>query len=203
MTRPLVIGVAGGTASGKTTIVAQACERLGALRVTHDRYYRNGDASTNFDHPDALETSLLVGHLDALRAGMAVDLPDYDFATHRRRSQLERVEPTRIIVVEGILVLADAELRARFDLAVFVDAPADIRLIRRLLRDTRERGRTPEDVVRQYLETVRPMHERFVQPSLRHASLVLDGTLASDDEVARLVAAAQALAGSDEGAPLR
>ena len=197
MTRPLVIGVAGGTASGKTTIVAQACARLGALRLTHDRYYRDGDASTNFDHPDALETSLLVTHLDALRAGIAVDLPDYDFATHRRMSHAERVEPTRLIVVEGILVLADTELRQRFDLAVFVDAPADIRLIRRMLRDTRERGRTPEDVIRQYLETVRPMHERFVQPSAHHASLVLDGTLARNDEVGRLVAAAQALTADD------
>ncbi len=201
MTRPLVIGVAGGTASGKTTIVDQACARLGALRVTHDRYYRDGDASTNFDHPDALETSMLVAHLDALRAGVSVDLPDYDFATHRRMSHTERVEPTRLIVVEGILVLADAALRARFDLAVFVDAPADIRLIRRMLRDTRERGRTPEDVIRQYLETVRPMHERFVQPSAHHASLVLDGTRASGDEIARLVATVRALAGADGDAP--
>jgi uridine kinase len=201
MKRPLVIGVAGGTASGKTTIVAQACARLGALRVTHDRYYRNGDASTNFDHPDALETSLLVAHLDALRAGAAIDLPDYDFATHRRMSHTERVEPTGLIVVEGILVLADPDLRTRFDLSVFVDAPADIRLIRRMLRDTRERGRTPEDVIRQYLETVRPMHERFVQPSARHASLVLDGTRARDEEVGRLVAAAQALAADDGRTP--
>jgi uridine kinase len=187
--RPIVVGVAGGTASGKSTIVARACAAMGALRVAHDRYYRDGDAGTNFDHPDALDTDLLVRHVDALRAGEPVALPDYDFATHRRVDAREDAQPTPVIVVEGILVLVDAELRARFDLAVYVDAPADIRLIRRIRRDVRERGRTHDDVLRQYLESVRPMHEAWVAPSAAHAQLVLDGTADAQAQVERLRAA--------------
>jgi uridine kinase len=162
---------------------------MGALRVAHDRYYRDGDAGTNFDHPDALDTGLLVRHVDALRAGESVALPDYEFATHRRRAERETVHPTPVIVVEGILVLVDEALRARFDLAVYVEAPADIRLIRRIRRDVRERGRTHDDVLRQYLESVRPMHEAWVAPSAAHAQLVLDGTADAQAQVERLRAA--------------
>ncbi len=188
---PLVVGVAGGTASGKSTIVARACEVLGALRVAHDRYYRDGDSGTNFDHPDALETDLLVEHVDALRAGRPVALPDYDFATHRRVAARETVHPTPVIVVEGILALVDPALRARLHLAVYVDAPADIRLIRRLRRDVRERGRTHDDVLRQYLASVRPMHEAWVAPSAAHAQVVLDGTQGTESQVARLLQAVE------------
>jgi uridine kinase len=150
-------------------------EETGAALVMHDRYYRDADAHTNFDHPDALETSALVGHLDQLRRGAAVELPRYHFPTHKRLPTTDILEPRPLLVVEGILVLADAELRRRFDLAVFVRAAADVRLIRRLRRDVAERGRTVDSVLDQYLSTVRPMHETFVEPSAAHAGLVLDG----------------------------
>lgn len=185
--RPFVVGIAGGTASGKTTIAGAACAALDALRLTHDRYYRNADAHTNFDHPDALDTARMVADLDRLRAGLDADLPDYDFSTHSRRPEEERVQPRAVLVVEGILVLAEPELRARMDLAVFVDAPSDLRLIRRARRDVAERGRTVESVFAQYLATVRPMHERFVEPSKAHAHLVLDGAGALSAETTRLV----------------
>ncbi len=188
MTRPLVVGIAGGTASGKTTLARLAAARTGAALVTHDRYYFDADASTNFDHPDALDTARLVTHLDQLRAGEAVHLPVYDFATHRREAVTERLEPHRLVIVEGILVLAEPALRARFDLAVFVHAAADVRLIRRVRRDIAERGRDLESVLTQYLATVRPMHETFVEPSARHAELVLDGEGALERELERLLA---------------
>lgn len=186
---PVIVGIAGGTASGKTTIAEAFSARVGALLVTHDRYYREfrDPSAANFDHPDALETSLLVRHLEELRSG-AAPLPTYDFHTHRRTgSELVRARP--VIVVEGILVLESADLRARLDLAVFVAAPADIRFIRRLRRDLRERGRSVDSVVEQYLGTVRPMHEQFVAPSERHASLVLDGTAPVEASVQALLAA--------------
>lgn len=192
MTRPLIIGIAGGTASGKTTIVRVFAEKLGALRIEHDRYYRDMDdpERANFDHPDALETPLLVSHLDALRRGETVGLPRYDFLTHRRVDVVDEVGPApRLIVVEGILALAYRELRDRYDLSVYVDAPDDIRLLRRMVRDIRERGRTVENVAEQYLATVRPMHERFVRPSMKHAGLVLDGMDAPEAQVARLMLA--------------
>ncbi len=173
---PFIVGIAGGTASGKTTVARRVADRLGALLLTHDRYYKSADASTNFDHPDSLDTARMVVDLDTLRAGNAASIPDYDFATHRRRAEEDVLAPTPVIVVEGILVLSDPALRARFDLAAFVDAPADVRLIRRVQRDVAERGRTVESVFAQYLATVRPMHEAFVAPSVTHADLVLDGT---------------------------
>ncbi len=194
--RPFVVGIAGGTASGKTTIAGAAAEALGALRLTHDRYYRNADAHTNFDHPDALDTAGMVADLDLLRAGLHAELPDYDFSVHARRPERERVAPSAVLVVEGILVLADADLRARMDLMVFVDAPADVRLIRRVRRDIAERGRTVESVFAQYLATVRPMHEQFVEPSKEHAHLVLDGAGALSAETARLVAIVRARIGA-------
>jgi uridine kinase len=183
-----VLGIAGGTASGKTTVAREVARALGALLVTHDRYYRSGDASTNYDHPDSLDTGRLVEDLDALRAGRGVVLPRYDFARHAREEEGDAVTPTGWIVVEGILVLSDARLRARFDRSVFVDAPADVRLLRRVRRDALERGRTSEDVFRQYLATVRPMHEAFVVPGMAHADVIIDGMAAVEESVARVVA---------------
>jgi uridine kinase len=186
--RPFVVGIAGGTASGKSTLAERAAARVGAALVTHDRYYFDADASTNFDHPDSLDTAGLAAHLDALREGRPVDLPVYDFATHRRAPRTERVAPRPLVFVEGILVLSSAELRRRFDLTVFVYAAADVRLIRRVRRDIAERGRDLESVLSQYLATVRPMHETYVEPSAAHAALVLDGEGTLDGEVERLLA---------------
>jgi uridine kinase len=190
-TAGFVVGIAGGTASGKTTIAQAFAATVHATLLQHDRYYRNPPPTgpANFDHPDALETSLLIEHLAALREGVAIAAPVYDFTAHRRAEATDPVEPGGVLVVEGILVLADPELRARLDLAVFVDCPDDIRLLRRMLRDVAERGRTVDSVATQYLATVRPMHERFVAPSARHAGLRLDGLANVADSVARVVAA--------------
>jgi uridine kinase len=180
---PLVIGVAGGTASGKTTVVARIVESLGRDQVTvieHDRYYRDRSdlrleerAALNFDHPDALETDLLVSHLKALRAGEAVQVPVYDFTLHTRRPVTETLHPRPAIIVEGILVFVDAALRDLMDIKVFVDTDPDIRFIRRLQRDVAERGRTMAAVIDQYLSTVRPMHLEFVEPSKRYADIII------------------------------
>jgi uridine kinase len=185
--RPRIIGIAGGTASGKTTAARIAAGQLGddALLLFHDRYYRDIPAGAsprghNFDHPDALDTASLVADLDALRAGRPADLPVYEFSRHARAAERERVAPRPIVLVEGILVLAEPEIRARLDHAVFVDAPADIRLIRRIRRDVSERGRSVESVLSQYEGTVRPMHQAFVEPSRRFAATVLDGTQSPD-----------------------
>lgn len=192
--RPLVIAVAGGTASGKTTIANAFCAKVGALLVSHDRYYRDCPEpdGVNFDHPDSLETTLLVAHLDALLRGEAVDLPTYDFATHRRAVAVDRVRARPVIVVEGILALAAPELVARCELTVFVACPDDVRLLRRVVRDCGERGRSVTQVAVQYLATVRPMHQQFVAPCESRAMLVLDGMAPTDAEVARLVSAAGA-----------
>lgn len=187
---PLVIGIAGGTASGKTTVAHRFADRCDALLVSHDRYYQDfpEPRGANFDHPGSLETPLLVAHLDTLRAGKPAALPVYHFPTHRRLAATETVDPRPVIVVEGILVLADPDLCQRFDLRVFVDAPDDIRFIRRLRRDVAERGRTVESVIDQYLSTVRPMHLAWVAPSRAHADLVLDGTDGVEGQVDRLAA---------------
>ncbi len=187
--RPFVVGIAGGTASGKTTIAELVAAQVGAALLTHDRYYWDGAPDTNFDHPSALDTSRLVADLDLLRAGHAADVPIYDFAHHRRAQVGERIEPRRFLVVEGILVLAEPALRRRFDLCVFVEAAADLRLIRRVRRDMAARGRTAESVLEQYLATVRPMHDRYVEPSAEHAALVLDGAGVISAEVAHVIAA--------------
>jgi len=179
----LVIGVAGGTGSGKTTVADEIVRRVGRehiLVLTHDRYYHDlsrwtaGErARHNFDHPEALETPLMVRHLERLRRGEPTELPVYDFSRHVRLQETERAEPRRVILVEGILVLAEAGLREQMDIKIFVDTPPDIRFIRRLQRDIRERGRTVEGVVEQYLETVRPMHDEFVEPSKRWADVII------------------------------
>ena len=181
--RPVTIAVAGGTGSGKTTIVRAIVRRVGEHRIAyvpHDAYYRevefvplSGKGRLNFDHPDALETPLVREHILALQGGQPVDVPIYDFTTNARTSEVIRVEPQPVILVEGILSLAEPSLRPLFDIKVFVDADADLRFIRRLSRDIAERGRTPESVIDQYLDTVRPMHLEFVEPSKRYADVII------------------------------
>ncbi|MGE5247189.1 MAG: uridine kinase [Verrucomicrobiota bacterium] len=183
MSRPIVIGVAGGSASGKTTVVGEIVRALGTDRVTviqHDSYYLDRStipladrARINYDHPDALETDLLVRHLRELRAGRPIAVPVYDYSTHTRSARTQPVPPRKVVILEGILILADPALRALMDIRVYVDADADVRLIRRLERDIHERGRSLESVVRQYLETVQPMHLEFVEPSKRHAHVII------------------------------
>ncbi len=180
--RPLIIAVVGGTGSGKTTVARAIHESLGggAVLLDQDAYYRDLADLTleerrqvNFDHPDSIDTELLIRHLETLAAGEAIEKPTYDFAAHTRAAQRIRVEPSEVIIVEGILLLTDPRLRELFDIRIFVDVGDDVRFIRRLLRDTRERGRTVENVIQQYLSTVRPMHLEFVEPSKRHADVIL------------------------------
>ena len=180
---PVVIGVAGGSGSGKTTVVRRIVESLGPDQVVvleHDRYYRDRNdlrleerAALNYDHPDALETDLLVRHVRDLKAGQAVEVPQYDFTRHARRSATHRCEPRRAIIVEGILIYSDAALRELMDVKLFVDADADTRFIRRLQRDVAERGRRMDSVIEQYLGTVKPMHFEFVEPTKRYADLII------------------------------
>lgn len=191
--KPFVVGIAGGTASGKTTAALRLAEKLGARAslLQHDRYYRSLPVGLhplqwNFDHPDSLETARLVSDLDDLRAGRSAQIPHYDFPTHSRSVEVDVVQPTAIVLVEGILVLADPALRERFDLSVYVDAPDDLRLVRRIRRDLQKRGRSIDDVLDQWEATVAPMHRRFVAPSREHANLVLDGTIDPDVLVAQI-----------------
>lgn len=181
--RPLVIGIGGGSGSGKTTIAKAFMREIGkgaCSMILHDAYYRDlahlefaERASYNFDHPDSLETELLVEHLRALLVGQAIDKPLYDFTHHLRRAETERVEPCPVLLVEGVLVLTDPELRELFDLKIYVDTDADLRLMRRLQRDISDRGRTIDSVFEQYLRTVRPMHVQFVEPTRAFADLVI------------------------------
>jgi len=180
---PVIIGVAGGTGSGKTTVANAILKHVGDGRMSvlfHDAYYRDfvdlpKDVldRKNFDHPDSLETELLIRHVKALKQGMVVEAPIYDFRIHRRAPETRRVEPTPVVLVEGILIFAEPELRKLFDVKIFVDTDADVRLIRRIRRDIAERGRTLESVVEQYEATVRPMHLEFVEPSKRYADLIV------------------------------
>jgi len=180
---PLVIGVAGGSGSGKTTVVRNIIEALGDGHVSvleHDRYYRDHPqlrfedrAALNYDHPEALETDLLVRHVEDLRAGRAIEMPVYDFARHARKATTETLEPRTAIIVEGILIFTDAALRKLMDVKVFVDTDSDLRFIRRLQRDITERGRTTDSVIDQYLSTVKPMHLEFAEPSKRYADVII------------------------------
>ncbi|MCX8024739.1 MAG: uridine kinase [Thermanaerothrix sp.] len=202
---PLVIGIAGGSGSGKTTVANVILERVGRDRIAylpHDAYYRdladlppNQRAEVNFDHPDSLETSLLIEHIQRLKQWQPIDLPVYDFTTHTRTSRTIRVEPKRVIIVEGILIFAEPALRELFDVKIFVDTDPDIRFIRRLQRDITERGRTTESVIKQYLTTVRPMHLDFVEPSKRYADVIIPeggmNTVALDMVISRIQALLQ------------
>ena len=182
---PIVFGVAGGTASGKTTVARSILDQVGAHRVAylpHDAYYRDMShlpleqrAQQNYDHPDALESDLLARHVRELVAGRAIRMPVYSFADYTRTAETVTVEPAPVILVDGILIFAEPELRALMDIKIFVDTDADIRLIRRIERDTRERGRTLSTTIFQYLDTVRPMDLEFVQPSRRYADIILPG----------------------------
>ena len=180
---PFVLGIAGGSGSGKTTISRAILDALppgAGILLEQDHYYRaqpdmpfEQRERVNYDHPDALETDLLIAHLDALRAGHAIIRPTYDFAAHDRSADGLRLAPAPVVVVEGILVLADPRLRERFDAKVFVDTDADIRLMRRIRRDLEQRGRSFAQVRKQYYDSVRPMHMAFVEPSKRFADIIL------------------------------
>jgi uridine kinase len=197
---PLVIGIAGGSGSGKTTVAQEILQRVGRERIAflqHDSYYKDLSrlpptqrAQINFDHPNSLETELLIQHVASLREGKAVEVPIYDFSTDRRTSQTFTVQPQRVILVEGILIFTEATLREMFDVKIFVDTDADLRFIRRLERDLAERGRTTESVIKQYQSTVRPMHLEFVEPSKRYADVIIPeggfNTAALDMVVARV-----------------
>ncbi|MGH8925803.1 MAG: uridine kinase [Acidimicrobiia bacterium] len=177
----VVIGIAGGSGSGKTTIAAAAAAAVsGVLIIQHDAYYRHRPelalaerAAVNYDHPDSLETELLINHLQLLRKGDRVEIPTYDFAAHLRAERTTPVELAQVVIVEGILVLADVDLRSQLDLKIYVDTDADLRLARRIQRDIDERGRHLASVLDQYFATVRPMHLEFVEPSKRYADLII------------------------------
>ena len=178
----LVIGIAGGTGSGKTTLMKRLVERFGndVTVLSHDNYYRRRDdmpfeqrCKLNYDEPAALETDLMARHLDALRHGQAIDCPVYDFSQHNRSRETVRIQPRRVIIVEGILIFENKQLRDLMDIKIFVDTDADVRLCRRIRRDVRDRGRTLESVIEQYQTTVKPMHEKYVEPSKRYAHIVV------------------------------
>ena len=191
MSSARVVLVAGGTASGKTTIVREVVAATGAVHIAHDRYYRDAEdpATNDFDHPDSLETELLVEQVAALKRGETVALPRYGFPTHRRQPQTDSAGPAELVIVEGILVLHSEALRALADLCVYVAAPADVRLARRVMRDSVDRGRSISSVLDRYLQMVRPSHEQFVGPSAAHADLVLNGEAPVDVSVQQLTAA--------------
>lgn len=199
---PLVIGIAGGSGSGKTTVAQEILQRVGPSRIAflqHDAYYKDLSglppaqrAEVNFDHPNSLETDLLIRHIEQLKDGQSVQVPIYDFATHSRTDRTYTVQPRGVILVEGILIFVEPALRDLCNVKIFVDTDADIRLIRRIQRDLAERGRTVEMVVRQYLNTVRPMHLEFVEPSKRYADVIIpeggENVIALDMVVARIEA---------------
>jgi len=180
---PVALGVAGGTGSGKTTVARQILRAVGRDRIAtlaQDSYYRDIEWSSseelhrhNFDHPDALDSDLFVAHVEQLKAGHAVEVPIYDFVAHRRTRQTERVEPRPVVLLEGILLFVEPRLRDLMDFKIYVDTDADVRLIRRIQRDRRDRGRDLDGILRQYLGTVRPMHLEFVEPSKRWADVIV------------------------------
>lgn len=182
MEKILVIGIAGGSGSGKTTLMKRLVEQFGddVTVVSHDNYYRRHDELTyeersliNYDEPAAFETDLMARHLDCLRSGQAIDCPVYDYTVHNRSNETIRIEPRKVIIVEGIMIFENEALRNLMDIRIFVDTDADIRLCRRIKRDVNKRGRTLESVLTQYQETVKPMHEQYVEPSKKYANLVV------------------------------
>ena len=180
---PITIGVAGGTAAGKSAVVQEIVREVGSESVAvieHDSYYRDQSRLSqeqrlqlNYDHPDALETSLLINHLGQLLQGYAVEVPTYSFSTHTRLPTTRRVDPRKVIVLVGVLILVEPDLRALLDIRAYVDADEDIRLIRRLRRDMTQRDRSLDSVIQQYFDTVKPMHREFVEPSKRHAHVII------------------------------
>lgn len=197
---PLVIGIAGGSGSGKTTVANTILKQVGAENIAylpHDAYYKDISllpaaqrAQINFDHPDSLESELMARHIQTLRNWQSIELPIYDFTTHARTDETITVEPQAVIIVEGILIFAERALRENFDVKIFVDTDSDLRFIRRLQRDISERGRTTASVIEQYLKTVRPMHLDFVEPSKRYADVIIPeggfNTVALDMVIARV-----------------
>lgn len=183
MVRPVIIGIAGGSGCGKSTVLARIVARVGSAKIAilpHDAYYKDLQhlsfeerAAVNVDHPDSLETTLLVQHLDALMAGNAIERPTYDFTTHTRLTESILVQAQPVIVLDGILVLAEPALRARMDIKIYVDTDDDIRLLRRIRRDMKKRGRSIDSILDQYERTVRPMHIEYVEPSKRHADVII------------------------------
>ena len=182
MNSVLVIGIAGGSGSGKTTlaknIVNHFSDRISVLR--HDDYYKSQDnipmeerVKTNYDHPHAFDTDLLIYHIDELRAGRDISSPTYDYTRHTRSGVIRQVKANKVVMIEGILILENNALRERLDMKIYVDTDADVRILRRLLRDVKERGRSLDSVIGQYLETVKPMHEAFVEPSKRYADIIV------------------------------
>ena len=181
--RPYIIGIAGGTGSGKTTISHRIREMVGQEHIAylqHDSYYHDLSdmplaerRKRNYDHPDSLDTTLLIQQVQRLQQGQSVEVPRYDFATHTRFAETEMLAPSRILLIEGILIFVESALRDLMDLRIFVDTDADVRFIRRVQRDIQERGRTIDSVIQQYLTTVRPMHLEFVEPSKRHADIIV------------------------------
>jgi uridine kinase len=198
----MVVGIAGGTGSGKTTLADLILKRVGRENIAylaHDAYYRDQKhlpiemrAQVNYDHPDSLETDLMVRHIRGLVEGQAIEMPVYDFSTHSRKLETVQVASKPVILVEGILIFVEKDLRDLFDMKIFVDTDADLRFIRRLLRDIKERGRTVQSVVDQYLQTVRPMHLEFVEVSKRYADIIVPeggfNVVALDMVIARLQA---------------
>lgn len=182
MEKNLIIGIAGGSGSGKTTLVRALVQKFGddITVISHDNYYKAHDEMTyderaklNYDHPDAFETELMISHLQQLRQGEEIHCPVYDFTVHNRSDEVIQISPRKVIVVEGILIFADPALRNEMDIRIFVDTDDDVRLCRRIRRDVRKRSRTLESVIEQYLTTVKPMHEQFVEPSKKFANLVV------------------------------
>jgi len=182
MKTQFVIGIAGGTGSGKTTLVNKLKEMIGdkVVTLTHDYYYKaNSDknleerSKMNYDHPHAFDTDMLVAHIKMLKEGLSIEHPLYDFVNHTRAQESVKVEPTKVVIVEGILIFENKELRDLMDMKIFVDTDSDVRIIRRILRDVKERGRSLDSVVEQYLNTVKLMHEEFVEPSKKHADIIV------------------------------
>ena len=178
----LVIGVAGGTGSGKTTLVRNIVERFGkdVTVISHDNYYKAHNdmtyeerAALNYDSPDAFDTDMLIDHLKLLKAGIAIECPVYDFKVHNRSDEVLHIQPNKVIVIEGILIFQNKALCDQMDIRIFVDTDADVRIIRRIIRDVRDRGRSLESIVNQYMTTVKPMHEKYVEPSKKNAHIIV------------------------------